>query len=82
MNITAKKLNPLALAILVAIGAMSSAPLFAYDETSTSINNVDKENVILRGYDPVAYFTLNKPTPGSKTFSTSFDGAVYFCIGR
>lgn len=81
MNITAKKLNPLALAMLVAIGAtgaMFSAPLYAYDETSTSVINVDKENVILRGYDPVAYFTLNTPTPGNKKFSTSFDGALYY----
>ncbi|MBS3955077.1 MAG: hypothetical protein KGZ88_19165 [Methylomicrobium sp.] len=76
MNITAKNFNPLALAMLVAIGAtgaMFSAPLYAYDEASTSIINVDKENVILRGYDPVAYFTLNTPTPGNKKFSTSFD---------
>lgn len=81
MNITPKQFKPLALEILVAIsatGAMFSAPLYAYDETSTSIINVDTENVILRGYDPVAYFTLNRPTPGNKKFSTSFEGAVYY----
>jgi len=31
----------------------------------------------LKGYDPVAYFTLGKPTQGKADFEAEFDGATY-----
>lgn len=31
----------------------------------------------IRGYDPVAYFTLNKPVKGSAQFSTEWQGATW-----
>ncbi len=31
----------------------------------------------IRGYDPVAYFTLGKPTRGSDQFSATWQGATY-----
>src|ERR1041385_5145101 len=31
----------------------------------------------ISGYDPVAYFTVGKPTLGSPEFETSFDGTRY-----
>src|SRR5262245_7250877 len=31
----------------------------------------------LKGYDPVAYFTLGKPTQGKAEFESEFDGATY-----
>src|SRR5688572_9290033 len=31
--------------------------------------NADATGVVLRGYDPVAYFTVGKPVPGSEQFS-------------
>ncbi len=31
----------------------------------------------IRGYDPVAYFTLGEPTEGSDRFSTSWNGATF-----
>jgi len=33
--------------------------------------------VILHGYDPVAYFTVGKPTQGSATFTAKHGGATY-----
>ncbi len=33
--------------------------------------------LVLRGYDPVAYFTDGKPTPGKPEFETEFDGGRY-----
>lgn len=37
----------------------------------------NKEGLAIEGYDPVAYFTDNKPTKGNTKFSTEFGGAKY-----
>jgi YHS domain-containing protein len=34
-------------------------------------------NVAISGYDPVAYFTLGRPTQGSATFKTTYQGAEF-----
>ena len=39
--------------------------------------SVNAEGQALQGYDPVAYFTDGKPTPGDAQFSTSHNGASY-----
>ncbi len=31
----------------------------------------------IRGYDPVAYFTVGEPTPGQDKYSTRWQGAIY-----
>ena len=36
-----------------------------------------EHGVAIKGYDPVAYFTVGKPTPGLAQFPTTYDGAVY-----
>lgn len=37
------------------------------------------DNVLLRGYDPVAYFTLGKATPGSPDITARYAGTtIYF----
>lgn len=40
--------------------------------------NLDTNGVILDGYDPVAFFTDNKPVKGSADFQTKHDGAIYY----
>jgi YHS domain-containing protein len=39
--------------------------------------NVESEGLAIGGYDPVAYFTDAKATPGSPKFRSERDGAVY-----
>ncbi len=39
--------------------------------------NVDREGVILKGYDPVAYFTENMPVKGKPEFQSRYKGAIY-----
>lgn len=39
--------------------------------------NVDAKGVALKGYDPVAYFTDNKPVMGSAEFTATMDNAIY-----
>jgi YHS domain-containing protein len=67
-----------ALAFVVA-GGIGALPQTAHaiDPASTATINVEADAVILHGYDPVAYFTMGKPTKGSAKFSTTYRGAVY-----
>jgi len=39
--------------------------------------NVDGKGVALKGYDPVAYFTDNRPVKGKPAFAASHNGATY-----
>ena len=41
-------------------------------------NNVDAGGVILDGYDPVAFFTDNKPVKGDPQFQFTYDEATYY----
>jgi YHS domain-containing protein len=40
-------------------------------------NRADKR-VALKGYDPVSYFTDNKPERGTKDYSAEYDDTVYW----
>ena len=40
--------------------------------------NLDDSGVGIGGYDPVSYFTDHKPAEGSKAFTLSNDGVVYY----
>jgi YHS domain-containing protein len=39
--------------------------------------NVDRNGVILKGYDPVAYFTLHRAVKGKPSIQSGFGGAIY-----
>ncbi|MFT6099359.1 MAG: YHS domain-containing protein [Arenicella sp.] len=41
-----------------------------------------RDRPAIRGYDPVAYFTENKPVKGSKTFSHTHNGATWLFSSR
>lgn len=55
----------------------SVSPTLAYDEASPADVNVDAQGLGLRGNDPVAYQTQNRPVPGLPQFTASHDGATY-----
>jgi len=40
--------------------------------------NVDKNGVILKGYDAVAYFKEHRPVKGDPKFSSTYHGAIYY----
>lgn len=52
--------------VVVSLGALAA------DETAT-----DQNDVILAGYDAVAYFTVGRPVKGSGEFTAQHDGAIY-----
>lgn len=64
-------ISTLALPLLTSDGA------YAYDEHSHDAYNVDAAGVGLHGYDPVAYFTVGKPTVGSEKFQATYEGVRY-----
>jgi YHS domain-containing protein len=49
----------------------------AYDITSTAPVNVSAAKIALKSHDPVAYFTVGKPTLGSEKYSAEHEGAIY-----
>jgi len=63
--------------LLLAIGL--ALPVFAQDKT---LLNLDKTGVAIQGYDPVAFFTDNKPVKGDPKFLTKRDGAIYFFASK
>lgn len=51
--------------VFVPLVFAAEAPVFATDEGA------------IRGYDPVAYFTVGEPTKGSDKFTASWQGATF-----
>jgi YHS domain-containing protein len=75
------KRAPLTIAALlsfatVVLGTVSD-PAAAFSDTSPAAVNLDRAALALRGYDPVAYFTIGKPTPGKAEFTAVHEGATY-----
>ncbi|NQD38003.1 YHS domain-containing protein [Permianibacter sp. IMCC34836] len=68
----------LALAVVAMGSGLVASAAYALDETSTASVNVEQGNVILKGYDAVAYFTQNAAVKGDKKFAVSHDGATYY----
>jgi YHS domain-containing protein len=74
------------LALRSAISAIdSNEPLLAQADAASNKPgakgpkvNVDQNGVILKGYDPVAYFKQNKAVKGDAKYSSSYGGATYY----
>ena len=45
-----------------------------------SLINLDKNGLALQGYDPVAFFTENKPVKGRPEFKASYQGGTYLFV--
>ena len=53
----------------------SATPLCAQPK---SLLNLDKSGLAVQGYDPVAFFTENKPVKGRMEFKSVRNGATYY----
>jgi YHS domain-containing protein len=53
-----------------------AAPNDAKGGAATKVN-VDSQGVILKGYDPVAYFKQRKPVKGNPALASTYQGATY-----
>jgi len=50
-------------------------------QTKTLLN-LDKTGVAIQGYDPVAFFTDNKPVKGKPEFPAQHNGALYYFASK
>jgi len=51
-------------------------------ENKTKLKKVHLNNVILKGYDPVAYFTQGKAVMGNPLITSTYNGATYLFASR
>ena len=65
---------------LIYIFFLSFAANIAYGQTAQRKKhfNIDKTGPAIEGYDPVAYFTVKKPTEGKKEISYTNEGITYY----
>jgi YHS domain-containing protein len=59
--------------LLVTVTLLAAARLTAAAEAI----NIDQNGLALQGYDPVAYFTDNKPAKGDPKFTATYKGGTY-----
>ncbi len=52
----------------------------ALPQTTKTFVNLDKNGVAIQGYDPVAFFTQNKPVKGNAQFQSHYKGANYYFV--
>ena len=58
------------------IAGLAGALLFSSLSFASAVNTGDND-VAIHGYDPVAYFTMNKPIEGKAKYTATHDGAIY-----
>jgi YHS domain-containing protein len=56
------------LSLFVAGSALADPPIAAVNT---------EHGLAIKGYDPVSYFTIGKPTPGLAQFATAYKGVTY-----
>jgi hypothetical protein len=70
--------NGLALQVLLCVVAVAVMLVgMPADVKAESAVNVDRKGVAIKGYDPVAYFTMSKPVKGDKDQVASWMGATW-----
>ncbi len=53
---------------------LASVPVFGQNNT---LLNLDRQGIAIQGYDPVAFFTQNRPVKGRPEFESKYNGARY-----
>jgi YHS domain-containing protein len=75
--------NLSALGLVAGLSGAAAAPSFAADELNTTPGHTAAgAPLAMRGYDPVAFFTVSKPTEGSAQFAAVHEGATYYFASR
>jgi len=71
--LTNKKLFTTLFAMIISAGLVTAQTAAAAE----TFYNVDKMGVAIKGYDPVAYFTMSKPVMGKMGFDGMYKGATW-----
>lgn len=77
-SIDARKSAALLPWILLTLMALLLNSIAFAQKEGKYFNNLNASGVILDGYDPVAFFTDNKPVKGDQAFSFKHKGAIYY----
>jgi YHS domain-containing protein len=66
--------------LFTAVFSISMLVSFSQDVTTTRKKqfNLSKSSLAVDGFDPVAYFKVNKAIEGKKEFAVNHQGAVYY----
>lgn len=56
------------------LAALFALPAVGFTQT---LLNVDSKGIAIKGYDPVAFFTDNKPVKGDPAIQSTYAGATY-----
>lgn len=67
------KLSTIAKSLALAVAVASSSMAFAANIDM----NADANDVAIKGYDTVSYFTNGKPSKGSNKYTATYKGAIY-----
>lgn len=67
-----KQINILFLFLVLSATAFAQTP-----EVRKMQYNLESSGLAIGGYDPVAYFTMNKAVEGKKELSANYDGITY-----
>jgi len=62
---------------LIAIAGLTSFSAMSQDATRKKHFNINKSNLAIQGYDPVAYFKNNKASKGKKDITATHQGVTY-----
>ena len=62
----------------VIVGGVAGAQVLAQIRAVAQTDPPATDRIALKGYDPVAYFTLSTPTPGMAEYDYVYDGVRYF----
>lgn len=65
------------LSMMMAGAVLAAMALPTWAQSSNALN-LTGDGVAIKGYDPVAYFTMNKPVKGSSAFMSKHEGATYW----
>jgi len=65
---------------VITVGILLAMITAAYSQKHEGkyFNNLDNRGVIIDGYDPVAFFTDNKPVKGDQQYQYTYENAIYY----
>ncbi len=73
----ARKIRSLVFVVVAAaVGCGVALPAVAQSAPQAVQFNIDKKGLLLRGYDPVAYFTTGAPVKGAPQWTVTHKGAM------
>lgn len=78
--VTTRRSAMIGLSLVGFVAGLAPDPSWAFDASSPNPTNVDATGLVLRGYDPVAYFAADKAVRGVAEFNATYNGATYHFV--